>query len=284
MTKLEKNFCFCTLALGKKYRTLAALLASDIEKYSPNTTFVVLTDNPEEFSNFPHVLARKHQQQGVKCYHDKRFAIATALSLYNSCIFMDSDMRILAPVPEDMQWLQAPGITARACVELPKKYANVISAPADKSFQKVFELVKKAAQTLSIDAEWDNIKFVHEYLFSVTKDAGKEMEFLQQWDKLASYFELNGVFDAEGNAIGLAAAKAGLSVRWGEMPGISFFNNKIEAIRIQKGQSNKEEMSKYFEEHRKIIYPQRSLPEKVFSKLRQTIMHYYRIMRLRIAL
>jgi hypothetical protein len=48
--KSEKDFCFATLALGKKYRYLALLLAEDLEKYSPNTSFVILTDNPREFS------------------------------------------------------------------------------------------------------------------------------------------------------------------------------------------------------------------------------------------
>lgn len=121
MIQSEKNFCFCTLALGKKYSALASLLAKDIEIYSPNTSFIILTDHPEEFSKYRQVLVFKHEQQGVKCYHDKRFAIAKALSLFNSCIFIDSDMRILASVPEDMQWLLTPGISARACMDMPKK-------------------------------------------------------------------------------------------------------------------------------------------------------------------
>lgn len=47
MVQQENKFCFCTLALGKKYRALALLLAKDIEKYSPHTSFVILTDNPQ---------------------------------------------------------------------------------------------------------------------------------------------------------------------------------------------------------------------------------------------
>ena len=76
--KSEKDFCFATLALGKKYRVLALLLAEDLEKYSPNTSFVILTDNPREFSGRSNVLAFKHRQQGVKCWHDKRFVLAKA--------------------------------------------------------------------------------------------------------------------------------------------------------------------------------------------------------------
>jgi len=283
MTNPEKKFCFCTLALGKKYRTLASLLAKDIEIYSPNNCLIILTDKPEEFSKSPHILVFEHKQRGVKCYHDKRFAIAKALSLFNSCIFLDSDMRIVAPVPENIEWLQAPGIKARACMDMPKKFTKVLAGKATKNFSREFEFVKKAAQNLNLEADWNNILFVHEYLFSVTKDAGKEIDFLQQWESLANYFELNGIYAGEGSAIGLAAYKAGLTVSWSEMPGISFFNNKIEIIRVQKGQSNIDEVSRYFEEHDKILYPKQSILKKVFDKLGKQIMHFYRKMRLRIA-
>jgi hypothetical protein len=277
----QQQFCFCTLALGKVYRELAGLLAKDLELYSPNTTLIILTDQPQEFSKYSQVLAFQHQQQGVKCYHDKRFAIAKALSLFNSCIFVDSDMRILAPVAENMEWLLEPGISARACMDMPKKFAKALTK-TDKNFSREIEVIKKAAQFLNLDPECENVTFVHEYLFSVTKSAGKEIEFLETWGILAKYFELNGVYEGEGNAIGLAAYKAGLPVRWSEMSGISFFNNKTELIRIQKGQSNMDEMSKYFEEHGRIAHPKRSILEKIVFKVTKAIMHLYRAIKYRV--
>ncbi|MEH1766267.1 MAG: hypothetical protein V7L27_21090 [Nostoc sp.] len=277
----QQQFCFCTLALGKVYRALAGLLAKDLELYSPNTAFIILTDQPQEFSKYPQVLAFQHQQQGVKCYHDKKFAIAKALSLFNSCIFIDSDMRILAPVPEDMEWLLEPGISARACMEMPKKFAKALTK-TDKNFLREIEVIKKAAQFLNLDPECENVTFVHEYLFSVTKSTGKEVDFLETWSILAKYFERNGVYEGEGNAIGLAAYKAGLPVRWSEMSGISFFNNKTELIKIQKGQSNMDEMLTYFEEHKRIAHPKRSILEKIVFKLSKAIMHFYRAIKYRI--
>ncbi|MEH2395169.1 MAG: hypothetical protein V7K21_27140 [Nostoc sp.] len=277
----EQQFCFCTLALGKVYRGLASLLAKDLELYSPNTAFIVLTDNPQEFSKYSQVLAFQHQQQGVKCYHDKRFAIAKALSLFNSCIFIDSDMRILAPVPECIEWLLEPGISARACMDMPKKFAKALTK-TDKYFSREIEVIKKAAQFLNLDPECENVTFVHEYLFSVTKSTGKEIEFLETWEILAKYFELNGVYEGEGNAIGLAAYKAELPVRWSEMSGISFFNNKTELIKIQKGQSNMDEMSTYFQEHGKLAHPKRSILEKIVFKLSKAIMHVYRAIKYRV--
>ncbi|MEH1783154.1 hypothetical protein [Nostoc sp.] len=282
MIQSEKNFCFCTLALGKKYIALACLLAKDIEIHSPNTYLIVLTDDPEEFSRYSQVLAFKHQQQGVKCYHDKRFAIAKSLSLFNSCIFIDSDMRILASVPEDMQWLLTPGISARACMDMPKKFAKVLAGTANSKLVREFAVVQDATKMLNLEASWKDINFVHEYLFSVTKDSGKEIEFLNQWEVLANYFELNGIYEGEGNAIGLAAYKAGLTVRWSEMEGISFFNNKIEIVKINKGQSNRDEISKYFEEHDKILYPKRSFLGKAIDKLGKAITHFYRKIRFKI--
>lgn len=146
-----------------------------------------------------------------------------------------------------------PGIASRACKLMPEKYTKVDGKTANKEFVRQFKLVRKATEMLNLTEEWENIQFVHEYLFTVTKDGGKELEFICQWKNLANYFENHGFYDAEGNAIGLAAAKAGMGVIWSDMPGISFFNYKTEIIRIEKGQSKIEEMSKYFEEHDRII-------------------------------
>ncbi|MFH7027679.1 MAG: hypothetical protein ACHBN1_20340 [Heteroscytonema crispum UTEX LB 1556] len=278
----EPKFCFCTLAFGKKYRALALLLAQDIEKFSPNTSFVVLTDSPGDFSKQSNVKAFKHKQQGVKCYHDKRFAIAKALSMSNACIFIDADMRILAAVPQDMQWIQVPGIAARACDVMSKKYAKVFNGTADAKLCKEYKVSKKAAQKLNVELENENVKFVYEYLFTVTKDSGKEIEFLKQWEILANYYELNGVYDGEGNAIGLAAAKAGLQTRWSDMEGISFFKDRTELIRIKKGQSKMEEMSIYFEQQKMLEHPNRSILGKVAVKLTKNIGSLYNLVRLRI--
>jgi hypothetical protein len=282
MNQAEPEFCFCTIAFGKKYRALALLLAQDIERYSPKTYFIVLTDNPSDFSKQRNILAFKHRSQSVKFYHDKRFAIAKALSLYNSCIFIDADMRIVAPVPADMQWIKKVGITARTCEIMPKKYAKVLAGTACAKLCREFKVTKKAAQKLNIDRENEKVKFVYEYLFAVTKDCGKELEFFKQWETLANYFELNGIYDGEGNAIGLAAAKAGLDVRLSEMEGISFFKDKTELVRIQKGQSKMEEMSIYFEQQKMLEYPKRSIKQKVAAKLGQSITHLYNLVRLRI--
>jgi len=283
MTQAEPEFCFCSLALGQKYRSLALLLAKDIEKYSPHTSFIVLTDHPSDFNQQSNVRAFKHRQQGVLCYHDKRFVIAKALSMFNSCIFIDADMRILAPVPQDMEWVRIPGLTARVCEFMPERYAKVFDRTANVKLCREFKVTEKATEKFNLELENDQVKFVYEFLFAITKDSGKEIDFLNYWDVLARYFELNGIYDAEGNAIGLAAAKAGLRVRWSAMDGVSFFKDKTELVRIQKGQSKMEEMSKYFEQQKMLEHPNRSIFERIVVKLGKIIKHLYNLVRLRIA-
>lgn len=265
----DKEFCFATLALGKKYRALASLLAKDIEKYSPNTYFVVLTDYPTDFKNNPNVRAFKHRQQGVKCWHDKRFVIAKALQMFNTCIFINADMRILGEVPADIKWL--PGITARSGCSIIKHNKNKSNA---------FVLIEDVAKTMDIDLQ--QAKWINEFLFIVKKDEGKEMEFLRLWEIMAHYFELNKVHSGEGNAIGLAAVKAGLPLRIDSVDWFPFFNDRIEEERIKHGQAEPNEKSMYFEVQKKLEHPHRSKIGKIVDKIGNHFIYSYRLLRLRL--
>ena len=135
----SKNFCFCTLAVGDRYRAHAVLLAQDIQNHMPDTTLCILTDRPEQFKQFPHVLAFKHHLQSVKGYHDKRFVIEKSLSLFESCMFLDSDVRVLGPLGEEMNW--SPGLTARTGTDLVNHMQTVKN-------QKEIEVIKEAAQKI----------------------------------------------------------------------------------------------------------------------------------------
>jgi hypothetical protein len=278
MIQFQSKFCFCSLAIGQQYRALALLLAIDIEKYSPNTAFIILTDKPQDFNNQSNVITYKHRQQGIKCYHDKRFAIAKALLQFNSCVYIDADMRIISPMAP-IQWIDEPGILARACDSMPKKYIKITDKTANTKLKKEYIITRQAAKKLDLH-HWENITFVHEYLFAVTKDNGKEAQFLEYWEKLAPFFELNGVLDGEGNAIGLAAAKAGLSVRWCGMEGISFFKDRTEMVRVKKGESNIEEMSKYFEQQKKLEHSDSRLA-RIYRKFSKMFTGFFNLMRLR---
>ena len=125
------------------------------------------------------------------------------------------------------------------------------------------------------------VKFVYEYLFVLSRECGKETEFLRQWEASAPYFELNGIYDSEKSAIGLAAAKAGLPVRWDAIEGISFFKDRTELVKIKKGQSDPKEMSSYFEKQKMLEYPKRAILKKLAVKLAKNFGYVYRSLRLR---
>ncbi|MCU0537786.1 MAG: hypothetical protein MUD14_28195 [Hydrococcus sp. Prado102] len=269
MNKTSQDFCFCSLALGKNYRALALELAKDLEKYSPNTTFLILTDRPDYFKDIANVTAFKHRPESIKFYHDKRFVIEKALSLFNTCIFLDADMRILEPVPNNLEWL--PGITARTG-------SNIIKH--NQGNNENIKAIDKVAKKLNLELE--RVKFVHEFLFVVKSDRGKELKFLKQWEIIGRYFELNGIYAGEGNAIGLAAAKADFPVRFDSVDRISFFKDRIERVRIKKGQVNAQEKSIYFEKQKQLEFPNQSIFEKILSKTNNRIGYLFRLVYLRV--
>lgn len=255
----KSKVCFGTLALGANYRNLARELAQDLEKYSPQTPLVILTDQPKYFSSYPNVLAFKHRQQSIGCYHDKRFVINQALKFFESCIFIDADLRILDFLPENMEW--QPGITGHTI------WTNIL-----KHNKNPFEiqLLERIAKKLELNLE--EVSFVREALFVVTKDSGKETDFLKCWDQIAPFLELQGFVRGEGHSIGLAAAKAGLKIIKDPMNDIKFFDDKLELDKIKKTGSLSEGDTAYWQIQRTLKYPSQT----IFKKIRKKIFKVFR--------
>lgn len=265
-----KEYCFCTLAVGKRYRTHARILAKDIQEKAPNVSFVVLTDEPADFKEYSHVIAIKHRLKSVKGYHDKRFVIEQSLERFDTCLFLDSDMRIIGSVPEKLEWL--PGITARAgCSILKHNYETKI--------RPAFPLIEQVATKLDINLE--KTKWFHEFMFAVKKEDGKEQTFLQLWQEISYFFEMQGIYNGEGNVMGLAAAKAGFSIRLDSEDRFSFFKDNIEKERIRMGRSNLTDKQMYFDMHKEIEYPRRAIVRKIIDKIKQKAVFFYRLLKLR---
>jgi hypothetical protein len=254
MSELDSGLCFGTLALGKVYRGLAALLATDLKQYAPGFSLVILTDRPQDFDDFSNVLAFKHRQQSVGCYHDKRCVIAKGLSLFNACLFIDADMRILAPVRDSLQY--SPGIVAY-------RVWNNIQKHNKNTFQ--IQLLNIVANKLGLDLS--QVSFIHECLFIVAKDAGKEDIFLSTWEKITPYFELNGYYRGEGNSIGLAAAYSGLSIHQSYFPGFTFFKDRFEKQKQKKGEILSQRILDLMVEQRRHEYPKQSKWEIFVGKI-----------------
>lgn len=201
MTQNNKNFCFCTLALGSKYRLMAKQLAEDIDRYSPGTLLIVATDDPNDFKDCKNISAFKFQQKGILyCFNDRRFVIERALLNFETAIHIDSDTKLIANIPDNLEYSSGIVGCHQNLIEHVSKYR-----PND------LELIKKLASKLNIFL--DNVNWIGESLYIVTRDNGKEKEFLENWGLIASYLELNGMYTGDGNVMGLAAAKVGWKVQ-----------------------------------------------------------------------
>ncbi|MGB3295074.1 MAG: hypothetical protein WBB01_18995 [Phormidesmis sp.] len=264
-----KQYCFCTLAVGKRYRTHAKMLAEDMQKHAPTTAFVLLSDKPDEFKQYANVQAFLHRTQSVKGYHDKRFVLEKALSLFESCIFVDADIRMLGPVPEDIRFL--PGIVARYGCGIVKHNATI-------KLRKSFEPIQVVAKTLELNLE--DVLWFHEFMFLVSRQQG-EKEFFRLWQSISYYFESQGVYGGAGNVMGLAAAKAGFDIHFHRHDFFPAFKDNIQKEKIKEGKADPKSMAAEFKVHREIEYPQRSLPQKVTHKVSQNAALYYRLLRRR---
>lgn len=201
---MQKDFCFCTLALGQKYRLMINNLAEDLDKYAPDTRLIVGTDRPEELKKLKNVSGFKLVQQGIfSCYNDKRFVLQKGLLEFSKAIFIDADTRINGPIPERIEC--SPGING--C------YANILDHINKYRPENIAE-IKKVATKLNINLH--EVDWIGDSLFIVTRDNGKEKEFLAAWGKIASYLELKGMHSGQGNIMGLAATKIGWKVEKSE--------------------------------------------------------------------
>lgn len=265
-----KQYCFCTLAVGERYNTHAKMLAADMQKHAPATAFVVLSDKPDEFSQYPNVQAFLHRTQSVKGYHDKRFVLEKALSLFESCIFVDADIRMLGPVPEDIRF--APGIVARYGCGIIKHNATI-------KLRKSFEPIQAVARVLELNLE--DVLWFHEFMFLVSRQQGKEKDFFRLWQSISYYFESKGVYGGAGNVMGLAAAKSGFDINFHRHDFFPAFKDNIHKEKIKEGKADPTSMMAELKVHREIEYPQRSLSRKVTHKVSQNAALYYRLLRLR---
>ncbi|AUC61499.1 hypothetical protein AA637_10185 [Cyanobacterium sp. HL-69] len=199
MNNTNDKFCFSTLALGERYRKMTKTLAEDLKKYSPGTMLVVGTDKPKDLLSLNNVIPFKLSQQGIlHCYHDKRFVILKALSKFDNVIQIDADTRIVDTIPQDLSF-------SKGVIE---GFNENLVTHVNKYTPERLERLNKIATKIEVDISQAN--FVYESLFIVSKDNGKELEFIEQWGKIGLYLELNRIHSGEGNVIGITALKIGL--------------------------------------------------------------------------
>ncbi|MGB5771214.1 MAG: hypothetical protein WBM32_15310, partial [Crocosphaera sp.] len=206
----NSSICLTTLAMGSKYRKFAQLLAQDASELSSDTPFVILTDQPKDFVKFKNVIPIKHQIQSVGVYHDKLFALKEGLKHFECSIFLDSDCRLLKNVVKSRPWKN--GLTVKSCQNLLKFVTRrERKNQTDFNQNKQYRIISYIADKYRINPE--DCKFVGEILLILKKDELKNYEkFLSLWDEIRLLFEGNGVFNAEGITIGLAAQIGNLNI------------------------------------------------------------------------
>ena len=214
----DKSLCFGTLALGSIYRAHAQMLAIDLEEMAPKTEFLVLTDKIKDFLGHPNVYAVKFKQDALRVpYHDKRFVLREGLERHETCVFLDADMRVLDPVPDDLNEQLMPGISTYFCSPW-----NQWAADHENHLTEI-DLVRKAASALNIDIS--ECIFVLEQVIAVKRHELRHYTFLDAWDRLARHFQQKKLHHGEGHAIGMAAAVAGLKIQQFRMLGDSLFKD-----------------------------------------------------------
>lgn len=258
----DESLCFCTAAFGKNYVALAKLLADDLQKFAPTHPFLVITDNPIAFQDYPHVIAIKHWCRGVQAYHERRFAIKYALAVSPTVMYLDADVRICDPIPKNLKF--KPGLTARSCGEMTKHLQTQFDKPIlSQQLQHKQYVLEKMAEKAGVDFYSPSVTFINEFLFVVKADQGRELEFLQLWGEFAIYADTLGLHKHPTYAMALAAVKSDLPIHYSQMDGLNFFDDRIEKVRLNQGESALgDRAKKYFQEQAAIEQPQLSLLQR----------------------
>jgi len=232
MTRIDQRnkYCFCTLALGRNYCDLAKQLAHDLEQFAPESTLFILTDHPSIFKNVNNVDIVFHRKRSVVGYNDKLCVVKKALDRFDTCIFVDADIRILRPVQLD-QAVFEPGITAFR-VYTWQYLKNELKAEKDK--RKDTNTMSVLRKKLNLPyADWE-IPVVREFLFAITR-CSKIDSFLRQWNDLAEICEKNRLFAREGYSIGLAGLLTGYPIYQNDFQRMHFFEPLMSLEDVNKG-------------------------------------------------
>jgi hypothetical protein len=70
--------------------------------------------------------------------------------------------------------------------------------------------LQKVASHLNIDLQ--TVTYIGESLFIITRDNGREVDYLKYWAMIGRYLELRGIHAGAGNAMGIAATKVGWTI------------------------------------------------------------------------
>lgn len=221
----KQNYIFTTLAIGPTASKNATLLARDLKYFDQK--LLVVTDLPELFEPFQNVVTVEHRPKKFS-YNDKTICIEEGLKLMDSVVFIDADCRILynsyKNTASEFSLIISPGFH-------PSWNWGLISRPGNKFFQSgdimgrvsgYGELTLELCKRFGID--YDTAYHYQEGIIIISKEDGKEKVFLNTWKALAKELDAhdirsgaNRVGVGEGNLVGLAVVKSGMTLNSTDM-------------------------------------------------------------------
>ena len=266
----QNSFCFCTAAYGQLYRNLCRMLAQDLAKNAPGKTLILYTDKASDFVDLENTECYEKPMVGIGAYHYRRFAIRKALEKFDFCICIDSDVRIIEPV--DLQFTVQPGITARSCCPFNKHEQKILDGTqTDQKRLWQYSIFCSMAEKMGINPQNPELTWVNEFMFIVARDSGREIEFLDWWDRLALYAELRRNPKGPCKQIALGAFQSGVEIRRDEMPGLTFFDDRIYVYYRERGAPLDERMEQCLVEQQSLETKKKSVLDRAKQKLTRRV-------------
>lgn len=217
-----RTTCAATLAIGRPYRAMVRRLARDLAAFAPGLMLTVGTDRPSEFRRLANVRAFRIAPSGRwHCYSDKRFVLLEALKRASAVIHIDADTRVIAPLPFRGPW--APGLTAPN---------ESLSAHLRRWWPAKLESFREAAGT--VGADFETARWIGEPIYVLARQDGRERRFIEAWGVLAKLLDDRGFRGGEGNVMGLAAARARLSVGFAGWSALNAARRHLNASRASR--------------------------------------------------
>jgi GR25 family glycosyltransferase involved in LPS biosynthesis len=216
----KQNYIFATLAYGDNYNNHAIKLCLDLDYFKQK--IIVVTNQPYKYKNIKNVIIVNYPKKNFS-YNDKIICFEEGFKIEDAVVYLDADSRIfykdyketyanfLRVIPKGFHpsWNWGPVNRKDGGFFCSKDMPNRVPGYG--------ELALKISQNLQIDIE----KAYHyqEGFLIISKERGKENDFLNVWKKLAKDLDEYEIIvrsekigAGEGNIIGLSLVKSNLTI------------------------------------------------------------------------
>lgn len=224
----DQNYIFSTLAYGYEANDKAIKLAKDLDYFKQK--ILIITDRVELYKDIPNVIAVRYPKNSFS-YNDKIFCFEEGFKYEDCVVYIDADCRIYyedyKKAYGNFKRIVKPGFHQSWDWGIITRHDSGFFTSTDIK-QRVPGYGEKAltiARVYKIDI--DKAKHYQEGIIIVSKEDGKEVEFLNMWRKFAEELDKHEIENnakrigvGEGNIIGMCIVHAGLTIHGPEMANI----------------------------------------------------------------